>query len=240
MLIIPAIDIKDGKCVRLFKGDFQQSKIYFQDPAQVARMFKDTGAELIHVIDLDGARTGRINNLETVERIIRSADIPIELGGGIRTKDSVEKLYNTGVRRIILGTRVIEDIRFLDEIKEYIKNIIVSIDLKNEYLSTHGWVDKTDMHYKDYIKGLLEYNIKEVIVTDIDRDGTLEGPNFGLYEKIAEEFPQMNIITSGGISKFDDVKKIIDIKKDNIKGIIIGKAIYEKTIDLKEALEYAG
>ena len=240
MLIIPAIDIKEGKCVRLFKGDFEQTKVYYEDPVEIARIFHDQGAKLVHIIDLDGAKQGRPVNLNIVERIINAVDIDIELGGGIRTTETIKKLDDMGIKRIIMGTRVIENVEFLSELKEYVENIIISVDLNKGYLSTRGWVDKTDIHYKDFITKLLEFNIREVVITDIDKDGTLEGPNFELYNKISDEFPGLSIIVSGGISQFNDVKRIINMHKNNIKGIIIGKAIYEKKIDLKEVLEYAG
>lgn len=240
MLIIPAIDIKEGKCVRLFKGDFQQSKVYYEDPAEIAGIFQDQGAKLIHIVDLNGAKEGKQVNYPVFERIKNAVNIDIELSGGIRTKETVEELYNIGIKRIILGTKVVENIEFLVEVEQYIGNIIISIDIDKEFLYTHGWQTKTDIHYKDYIKKIAEYNIKEIEVTDIDKDGTLEGPDFEFYKKLADEFPEMNIIVSGGISRFDDIKQLVGLKKDNIKGIIIGKAIYEKKINLKEVLEYAG
>lgn len=238
MLIIPAIDIKDGKCVRLYKGDFNKSKIYYEDPVEIARMFQEQGAELIHLVDLDGAKKGEPVNLKVIEKIIHAIDIKVEYGGGIRTKESIIKLYNLGIKRLILGTKVIEDVNFLDSLKQYIDNIIISIDLNNEYLSAHGWLKSTHIHYKDYIKSIMKYNIKEVIITDINKDGTLEGPNFNLYKNISLEFPELEIIVSGGISNFNDIKQIVEMKKKNIKGIITGKAIYEKKIDLKEVLDY--
>jgi len=238
VLIIPAIDIKDGKCVRLFQGDFKKSKVYYKSPVEVARLFEDRGAKLIHIVDLDGAKKGEPVNLPVVEKIIKDVRVGIELGGGIRTVNTIKKLCNLGIKRIILGTKVVENIKFLSKIKKYIKNLIIGIDLKNEYLSTHGWVTKTEYHYRDFIKKLRNNGIKELIITDIARDGVLKGPNFGLYEKISDEFPEMEIIVSGGISKMDDIARIIKMKRDNIKGIIIGKAIYENKINLQEALNY--
>ncbi len=238
MLIIPAIDIKDGKCVRLYKGDFNKSKTYYENPVEIAKIFQDHGAKLIHLVDLDGAKKGEPVNLKIIEKIIHAIDIKVEYGGGIRTKESIIKLYNLGIKRLILGTKVIKDIKFLDSLKQYIDNIIISIDLNNEYLSTHGWLESTHIHYKDYIKSIMEYNIKEAIITDINKDGTLEGPNFNLYKNISLEFPELEIIVSGGISNFNDIKQIVEMKKKNIKGIITGKAIYEKKIDLKEVLDY--
>ena len=240
MLIIPAIDIKGGKCVRLFQGDFTQSTTYYNDPVDVAKMFKQAGAGLIHVIDLDGAKEGRLVNLSIVERIVKEVDIDIELGGGIRTEESVKKVLDAGVKWAILSTTVVEDISFLDKVKEYQQNLAISVDLSRKYLSTHGWMEGTDIHYRVFLLKLMEYNVKRIIVTDINRDGTLKGPNFVLYRKLADEFPVLNITVSGGISEMKDLEKISKMKKNNIDGIIIGKAIYEKTIDLEEALKYAG
>jgi len=238
VIIIPAIDIKDGKCVRLYKGDFEKSKIYSEDPVRIAKEFEEMGASLIHVVDLDGAKRGELANFNTVEKILGSISIDIELGGGIRSMEAIEKIIRAGIKRVILGSRIIEDVSFLDDCSEFIDNIIISADLNREYLSTHGWLKRTDIHYSDFLKDVLEHGIKEVIVTDIDKDGTLEGPNVELYQKIADEFKALQIIVSGGISSLDDIKSIMGLQKENIKGIITGKAIYEKKIDLKEVFSY--
>lgn len=238
VLIIPAIDIKDKQCVRLYKGDYNQTKVYYNDPVEVAKMFEDQGARLIHLVDLDGAKAGHSVNLEVIKNIVQAVNIDLELGGGIRTKEYIEQLINLGIKRVILGTKVIEDIHFLDQLKEYQEHIIISVDLINENLSTSGWLKKTKIHYSEFLKKLQKYSINEVIVTDIDKDGTLEGPNIPLYEKMADQFPDIAIIVSGGISTLNDIKRVINLEKRNIKGIITGKAIYEKKINLKEALTY--
>ncbi|MBU1078222.1 MAG: 1-(5-phosphoribosyl)-5-[(5-phosphoribosylamino)methylideneamino]imidazole-4-carboxamide isomerase, partial [Spirochaetes bacterium] len=152
MIIIPAIDIKDGKCVRLYKGDFEKSKIYSEDPVRIAKEFEEMGASLIHVVDLDGAKRGELANFNTVEKILGSISIDIELGGGIRSMEAIEKIIRAGIKRVILGSRIIEDVSFLDDCSEFIDNIIISADLNREYLSTHGWLKRTDIHYSDFLK----------------------------------------------------------------------------------------
>ncbi len=237
LLIIPAIDIKDGKCVRLFKGDYSQVKVYSENPVDMAKQFEQDGAKLIHVVDLDGAKKGELVNFETIKKIKQSINIDIEVGGGIRNRESIQRLVDIGVKRIILGTSVIENIGFLDEIKDYIRNIIISIDLKNKRLSTSGWLKETEMGYEEFIAKIMQFGINEVIVTDISKDGTLQGPNIQLYQELADKFPSLRIITSGGISQLDDVKAIINLKRKNIVGIIIGKAIYEGKVRLRDAIK---
>ncbi|MDD5067472.1 MAG: 1-(5-phosphoribosyl)-5-[(5-phosphoribosylamino)methylideneamino]imidazole-4-carboxamide isomerase [bacterium] len=236
MYIIPAIDIKEGRCVRLLKGDFQQSKVYHEDPVSAARTFEEAGARLIHVVDLDGARTGQPANFDVIKKIRQAVRTDLEVGGGIRTKESIQRYLDAGIKRIILGTSIAEDVGFFDKIREYISSVIISLDLKHGKLSTRGWLRETGINYRDFIRTMLKQGVREAVITDISRDGTLEGPNIGLYKEIAETFPDLEVIVSGGMSRLADVEQVLSLKKKNIKGIIIGKAIYEKKINLKDAL----
>lgn len=239
MLIIPAIDIRDGKCVRLLRGDYSRSKVYADDPSETAALFESQGARLIHVVDLDGAREGRLVNLKTIGKIRQRVAAAVEVGGGVRRKKDIEELLHMGINRVILGTSVIEDIGFLDTVKEFLSSLVVSADLKGKFLSTRGWLKETDLFYGDFIRDILAAGLTEAIVTDISRDGALEGPHTGLYREIADAFPALSLIASGGISCLEDVESIVKLGRKNIRGIIIGKAIYEKKIDLEQALKLA-
>lgn len=237
MLIIPAIDIKDGQCVRLYKGDYNQTTVYNHDPLEVAKSFYDQGAELIHIIDLDGAKTGELVNFTLIENIKNEIPVDIEVGGGIRNKVSIKKLYDAGIQRIIIGTPIIENIAFLDTVQDYLPYIILSMDLWDGKVRTRGWQQDTDIIYQDLLTSVLGYGIKEAIITDIRVDGTLQGPNIELYNQITDEFPDLQVIVSGGISSLENIREIIKLNKPGIQGIITGKAIYEKTIDLRQAIE---
>ena len=226
MRVIPAIDIKDGKCVRLYKGDFEKSKIYADNPIKIAKQFERDGAKLIHVVDLDGAKEGHSVNTNVITEIAFYLDIPIQVGGGIRTKGDANYYLAYGIKRIVIGTKVLEDMDFLKNINPSI-NVIPDIAFDDGKLLTHGWTKKTKINYKRFLKKLKAYNIKEIIVTDKNKDGTMDSPNFDLYEKIQKQFPEFKVIASGGI--FD----IVDLEKLNTDGAIIGTAIYEQRINLK-------
>lgn len=236
MEIIPAIDIIKGKCVRLTRGDFSKEKVYSDNPRELARIWEDCGADRIHVVDLDGAKSGRPENRETVLEIIKEVKVPVEIGGGVRSLGVVRDYIENGAKKVVLGSIVLEDKRMLEEcLSLYLENIIVSLDVKKNKLSIYGWLKDTDISYIEYAKGLEEKGVKEFIYTDIERDGTLNGPDLiGLQHLI--NAVNASIIASGGISSVED---IIKIKEIGAKGVIIGKALYEGKLNLKEAKFYA-
>ena len=233
MLIIPAIDLYDGKVVRLTKGDLTQSTIYSDDPLGVAREWKSQGASLIHVVDLSAA-FGKGDNLIIIEKILKEVDVKIEVGGGIRDIERAEKLISLGAERIIIGTKSTDE-NFLNSLLEAVgqERLAVGVDTLNSSIVLYGWLKKTEWQALDFISYLQSKGIKWVIYTDVSRDGTLEGPNIDEAKKIFS-FPDMNFILSGGISCLDDIRKIKQ-EFSFIKGVIVGKALYEKVIDFKEA-----
>jgi len=238
MLIIPAIDIKNGNCVRLMQGDPDKETVYFSDPVSVAKYFEEQGAELIHVVDLDGAFKGYPINKDIVIKIARSVKIPIEIGGGIRTIDAAGEYISSGIKRIILGTIVLEE-SFKDFIKKYTKFIIAGIDAKDSMIATHGWKNVSQVSSIEFIKGLLDAGINEVIYTDISTDGMLTGPNFASIGNILKNAKGISLVASGGVSTYGDIIKLKQYEPLGLKGCITGKAIYEKAIDLKKAIAMA-
>ncbi|KHD35953.1 1-(5-phosphoribosyl)-5-[(5-phosphoribosylamino)methylideneamino] imidazole-4-carboxamide isomerase [Clostridium acetobutylicum] len=233
MIILPAIDIRQGKCVRLYQGRFEKSSVVAESPALTAKSFENDGAKYIHVVDLDGALEGEIINLDAVKSIVQVTSVPIELGGGIRNIKAVEKLINIGVKRIILGTAALNDKEFTREaIKEYGKSIAVGIDAKDGYVAVNGWLNVSKINYIEFAKIMEDMGTEDIILTDISKDGTLNGPNFDMLKKLQENV-NCNITASGGIKDLDD---LIKLKEMNIYGAIVGKAIYSEKINLKEAI----
>jgi phosphoribosylformimino-5-aminoimidazole carboxamide ribotide isomerase len=235
MLIIPAIDLMDGKVVRLTKGDFTTNKIYSDDPVQVAKDWQEKGAKRIHVVDLDGAKTGECKNLGVVRKITKGLKIPVQLGGGVRSFDMVQKALDSGARWIILGTSALLDKNLLKEIMlSFPDRIIVSIDVKDMKIYIKGWKEDSSNDIFTFFKELEGMKISSLIVTDIQKDGTLAGVSTELFTKICKKSP-IPIIVAGGISSLKDIKQLSAIK--GIEGVIIGKALYEGKIDLVEALK---
>lgn len=235
MLILPAIDLKDGEAVRLYKGDYNNKKVYSKEPEKLAVQFEQMGAKIIHLVDLDGAKNGYCANYETIKKIREAVSIKIELGGGIRDKKTVDMYLNElKIDRIILGTAAITNFSFLKEILNGYgsEKIVVGVDIKDNLVSTSGWTKTTNVNYIDFIKELEKIGIKYIIVTDISKDGTLSGPNFELYKKIKEN-TNINFIVSGGIKNKEDVLKVANL---NYYGCIIGKAYYDGKVDLMEVL----
>ena len=233
MKIFPAIDIKDKKCVRLVKGDFDNKTEYEMSPIDQAGKYKDHGFKNLHIVDLDGALTGEIVNLDIIEEIVRKFDLKIEIGGGIRTFESIEKYINSGAEKVILGSAAIKDKNFLKEACQKFPNkIALGLDAKDGYLSISGWKENSNQLTLDFLKEVNDYGASRLIYTDINRDGMKTSPNFEETTKIAE-ISNYPVIISGGVSSIDDVKKAKDINK-NIEGIIVGKAIYDGDIKLDE------
>jgi phosphoribosylformimino-5-aminoimidazole carboxamide ribotide isomerase len=235
MKIFPAIDIKDKKCVRLVKGDFNNKTEYQMSPVDQAGKFKDHGFKNLHIVDLDGALTGETVNLDIIKKIINKFDLKIEVGGGVRTIDSIKKYADVGVEKIILGSAAIKDKNFLKEACQKFPNkIALGLDAKDSYLSVSGWKENSNQLTLDYLRQVNDFAFSRLIYTDINRDGMKQGPNFEETSKIAN-ISNCPVIISGGVSSIEDVKKAKSI--NNIEGIIVGKAIYDGDIQLEELVK---
>ena len=233
MKIFPAIDIKDKKCVRLVKGDFDNKTEYKISPLEQAKKYKEYGFKNLHVVDLDGALTGETINLDIIQEIVNKFDLKIEVGGGVRSIDSIKKYTDVGVEKVILGSAAIKNKNFLKEACEKFPNkIALGLDAKNGYLSVSGWKENSNQLTLDYLKEINDYGVSRLIYTDINRDGTKLSPNFEETSKVAD-ISNCPVIISGGVSSIDDVKIAKSLNK-NIEGIIVGKAIYDGDIKLEE------
>ena len=234
MIILPAIDIIDGKPVRLYQGDYDKKEIVADDIFETAKSFEDMGAEYIHLVDLDGAKSGSSANHELVIKIAQMLNIPVELGGGIRTFETIKYLIDNGVSRVILGTIAIEDEELLKKaVAEYGEKIAVGIDCKDGRVYGRGWLAESNLDYIDFAKKMESLGVKNIIVTDISKDGTLEGPNVEMLKKLKETV-NIDITASGGIR---DIQNIRDLNEIGLYGAITGKAIYAKTLSIEEAIE---
>ena len=234
MKIFPAIDIKDKKCVRLVKGDFDSKTEYELSPLDQAGRYSDYGFKNIHIVDLDGALTGNTVNLDIIQKIINKHDLQIEIGGGVRSFDSIKKYLNIGVEKVILGSEAIKNKEFLKEACIKFKNkIALGLDAKKGNLSVSGWKENLNIKTLDFLKDVKDYGASRLIYTDIDRDGTKESPNFEETVKVAEA-SSCPVIISGGVSSIEDIKKAKELSNKNIEGIIVGKAIYDGDIKLDE------
>ena len=233
MKIFPAIDIKDKKCVRLVKGDFDYKTVYEMSPVDQACRYKDHGFKNLHIVDLDGALTGETVNLDIIQEIVNKYDIMIEVGGGIRTIDGIEKYINAGVEKVILGSAAIKDKNFLKEACQRFPNkIALGLDAKDGYLSVSGWKENSNQLTLDYLKEVNDFGASRLIYTDINRDGMKQSPNFEETAKVAD-VSNCPVIISGGVSSIEDIKNAKNLNK-NIEGIIVGKAIYDGDIKLDE------
>lgn len=237
MIILPAIDIIDGKPVRLYQGNYEKKEIVAEDVFKTAKSFEDMGAEYLHLVDLDGAKNGSNQNHEIVIKIANMLKIPVELGGGIRSFETIKYLIDNGVARIILGTIAIEDEELLNKaVEEYGEKIAVGIDCKDGKVCGRGWLSESNLDYIDFAKKMEAVGVKNIIVTDISKDGTLEGPNVEMLKKLRETV-NINITASGGIR---DIGNIKDLMKIDLYGAITGKAIYAGTLSLDEAIRVSG
>ena len=235
MKIFPAIDIKDKKCVRLVKGDFDNKTEYEILPLDQAGKYKDHGFKNLHIVDLDGALTGETVNLDIVNEIVSKLDLKIEIGGGIRNFESIQKYTDVGVEKIILGSAAIKDKNFLKQAcKKFPNKIALGLDAKDGYLSVSGWKENSNQLTLDFLREVNDYGVSRLIYTDINRDGTKQSPNFEETAKVAE-ISNCPVIISGGVSSINDIKKAKNLK--NIEGIIVGKAIYDGDIDLKDLVK---
>ena len=236
MNIFPAIDLYEKKAVRLYKGNYAEMTVYSDDPLSVARDFCAAGAKFIHMVDLEGAKTGDTPNLDVVKSVAEGTDLFVEIGGGIRSIETVEKYLSAGVDRVILGTAAVTDEAFLlDAVSKYGEKIAVGADVKDGKIAIKGWIESSQYTLDDFLEKMQKIGVTTVICTDISRDGAMRGTNLALYRELSEKY-SMQIIASGGVSSIDDVKKLREME---LYGAIIGKAYYTGAIDLSEAIEVA-
>ena len=239
MIIFPAVDIMAGKVVRLAQGKFDKVTEYSGDPVAAAKAWEEKGALWLHVVDLDGAQVGEMQNMDLILKIAQAVPIPVQTGGGIRTKNHIQALLDGGIRRVILGTKAIEDRTFLKEIlNRWKKKIAVSLDCTDGMVSQRGWTSTSNIKAVDFVKELQAAGLSCLIYTDIKRDGMLTGPNIKELKKLADA-TTIPLIASGGISCLKDIKKLIAIQNQKIIGVIAGRALYEGKLDLKEAMDIA-
>ena len=236
MIILPAIDLFDKKAVRLYKGDYNQMTVYSDNPLEIALDFQNKGAKYIHMVDLEGAKNGTTPNLEIVRRVANETDLFVEIGGGIRDMQTVDRYLSSGVSRVILGTAALNNREFLlAAIDKYGDKIAVGADVKDGCIAVKGWLEKSNVTLEEFLDDMELIGIKYVICTDISKDGAMSGTNLELYKRLSEKY-SLQIIASGGVSDIENVKQL---RKMNLYGAIIGKAYYTGAIDLKEALEAA-
>ena len=236
MLIFPAIDLYEGKAVRLYKGDYEQMTVYSDSPIELVEDFVEQGAKYLHLIDLEGAKTGQTPNLELIRDIRALSPLFTQVGGGIRSMDVVDAYLNAGVDRVILGTAAVTDPVFLEEaIKEFGEKIAVGADIKNGYIAISGWTESSGIDAFSFCRRMQDLGVKTLICTDISRDGAMQGTNRNLYRTLTRRH-NMNIIASGGVSTIEDIRALREME---VYGAVIGKAYYTKAIDLREAIEVA-
>lgn len=234
MLIFPAIDLYEKKAVRLYKGDYNQMTVYSDNPPKIALDFKAAGAKCIHLVDLEGAKSGKTPNLDVICRIKKEADLFTEVGGGIRSLEVIEKYVSAGIDRVILGTAAVTDMNFAREaVKLYGDKIAVGVDIKDGYAAVRGWTEKSALTAYEVFARMQDIGVSAIICTDISKDGAMKGTNVGLYAELSEKF-DMKLIASGGVTSIEDIK---ELRKLNLYGAIIGKAYYTGAIDLREAIE---
>ena len=236
MNIFPAIDIVQGKAVRLFKGDYAQMTVYSETPMDVVRDFERAGAKFLHIVDLEGAKSGDTDNIETISEIIKNTTLAVEVGGGIRSKEVIEKYLSAGAMRVILGTIAVTDEQFLkDAVACYGDKIAVGVDIKDGYVAIKGWTEKSSYSTFDFCEKLQKLGVKTVICTDVSKDGAMVGTNRELYRELSQKFT-LDFIASGGVSTMQD---IVSLKENGLYGAIIGKAYYTGAIDLSRAIKEA-
>ncbi len=236
MIVIPAIDLKNGRCVRLIQGDLDRETVYSDDPPKMALHWQQLGAALLHVVDLDGAVEGVPRNLALIHRIVRELTIPVEVGGGIRTLETIGAYLNAGVSRVVLGTKAAQDPTFLREAcREFPGRVVAGIDARDGYVAVKGWTETTDRRASDLAGEMADAGVCAIIFTDIQRDGMQSGPNIESTRALAEAV-SVPVIASGGVSSLNDVKAVLEIERFGVTGLITGRAIYAGTLDLREAI----
>lgn len=234
MILFPAIDLYDRKVVRLLKGDYEKMTVYSDDPVKTAKNIESMGGSWLHLVDLEGAKDGTTPNFPVVEAIVKETGLKVEIGGGIRSFETIEKYLDAGVSRVILGTKAVKDPEFLkDAVSRWEEKIAVGVDAKDGHVAVNGWLDVLDIDMFDFLQDIKEIGVKTAIVTDISKDGAMKGTNLPLYEKLSE-ISGIDITASGGVSTLDDLRAL---KAMNIYGAILGKAMYNGAIELSEALK---
>lgn len=240
MEILPAIDLLDGRCVRLYQGDYQQSQVYHENPVEVARQWAEQGATRLHLVDLDGAKAGKPVNLLAIEAIVRAIDIPVQVGGGLRDRASVAQLLELGVGRVILGTVAVEQPELVESLcQEFPQQIVVGIDARNGKVATRGWLETSTVEATDLAQQMEKLGAAAIIYTDIHRDGTLVGPNLEALRELASQL-EIPVIASGGVSALRDLLSLLSLEPLGVNGVIVGKALYTGDVDLTEAIQAVG
>ncbi len=236
MVIFPAIDIRGGKCVRLFKGDFSQETVFSDKPEEMAAKWEAQGGKFLHLVDLDGALAGRSVNLDVVKRIVDTVNIPVELGGGIRTMENIDEVLALGVQRVILGSVAVRNPELVKEAcGKYGDRVVVGIDAKDGIVAVDGWGVSGDVEVTALAKEMAKAGVRTIIYTDISRDGTLAGVNVEATARLARE-SGVKIVASGGVKSMEDIRALLPYEKDGIEGVIVGKSIYTGSLDLQEAI----
>ena len=240
MEVIPAIDLLDGKCVRLYQGDYDRASIFNDNPVEVARQWASQGATRLHVVDLDGAKSGKSVNLSVIEAIARAIDIPVQVGGGLRNRAGVSRLLDTGVQRAILGTVAVENPELVTQLcDEFRDRIVVGIDARNGKVATRGWLETSEVDATELAKQMATAGAAAIIYTDIHRDGTMSGPNMVALRELAESI-DIPVIASGGVSSLTDLLSLLSLESAGVTGAIVGKAIYTGDVSLTEAVRAVG
>jgi phosphoribosylformimino-5-aminoimidazole carboxamide ribotide isomerase len=240
MDVIPAIDLLEGRCVRLYQGDYGRSQVFNENPADVARLWVEQGASWLHIVDLDGAKTGKLVNLQAIEAITQAVPVRIQVGGGLRDHSSISQLLNLGVQRVILGTIAVEQPQLVAELcQEFPEQIVVGIDARNGRVATRGWLETTEVLATKLAQQMQELGAAAIIYTDIHRDGTLQGPNLDALRELAAEL-LIPVIASGGVSSITDLLSLLSLEPIGVTGVIVGRALYTDDISLKQALQAIG
>ena len=240
MDVIPAIDLLDGRCVRLYQGDYDKSQVFNENPVDVAKEWVDQGATILHVVDLDGAKAGSVVNQSAIEAIAREVSVPIQLGGGLRNRDTVEQVFNLGVQRAILGTIAVEQPQLVRELcQAFPGKIAIGIDARNGKVATRGWLETSEVLATELAVQMEDFGASAIIYTDIQRDGTLSGPNFDALRELAAAI-KIPIIASGGVSSITDLLSLLALEQYGVNGAIVGRALYTGDISLLEALQAVG
>jgi phosphoribosylformimino-5-aminoimidazole carboxamide ribotide isomerase len=236
MIVFPAVDIQDGKAVRLRRGDFDDVTIFSHDPVELARYWQDQGAEALHVVDLDAARSGDLTNFPIVERIVGALDIPVQYGGGVRSQKALAFMAGVGVHWVVMGTAAVTALDLLDDAIDWLgERLVVGLDCTDGMCATHGWQQRSQMSAIRMVKVLAEHGVQRVVYTDTARDGMLGGPNLPGLADLAE-VSEPEIILSGGVALLDDLRRLKKLNADKVVGVIVGRALYEKSFTLAEAL----
>ena len=235
MIVFPAVDIQGGKAVRLRRGDFDDVTVFGDDPVELARHWQAEGAEALHVVDLDAARTGELVNFETVERIVKAVDVPVQYGGGVRSAKSLALMAGIGIHWVVMGTAAVTALDLLDDAVNWLEErLVVGLDCTDGMLATHGWQERSQMSAIRFSKLLAEHGVKRVVYTDTARDGMLGGPNLIGLRDLAEVTP-LEIVLSGGVALLDDLRRLRKLEAPNVVGVIVGRALYEKSFTLADA-----